>query len=229
MLVRYWMTPSPYFVSPSCDLDQAFRLFREKNIRRLVVLDNRRLVGILSLSDLFAYVSPSSLLKVEISTADHEVLVGRKVADNMTSKPLVCDLDDHIEDVGNLMRERKVGALPVVRESRIKGIITESDVLTALTEITGRGSEGTRVCIICPLGESTSVMRGIFLLCEQFDMELFTVLTHPVKDRSYKLCMLRVKGSRSSEFIAALWKNNYQVLQVGDLDEKSNSQLLCDA
>lgn len=216
MLVRYWMTPKPFAVSTTHNLDQAYALFKKKNVRRLVVLIDNKLTGILSLSDLFKYVTPNALGKAELSHDDHGALASKQVGDVMTPNPLVCEIDDHIEDVGYLMRQKRVGALPVMREGRIAGIITESDVLEALTEITGRGNEGHRVCLICPLGEEAGLMAGIFRLCEQYDTELITVLTHPVKDRNYKLCMLRVKGDRCDQFINALWQNRYQVLQVDE-------------
>jgi acetoin utilization protein AcuB len=216
MLVRYWMTPNPFSISTAHNLDQAYSLFKKKNVRRLVVLQNSKvkLVGILSLSDLFSYVTPRALGKAELSAKDRRALASIMVGDAMTANPHTCTIEDHIEDVGYMMRKKRVGALPVMREGKIAGIITESDVLDALTEITGRGNEGRRVCLISPLGEERGVMCEIFRLCEKYETELITVLTHPVKDRNYKLCMLRVKGDHCDQFIEALWQNRYQVLQV---------------
>src|SRR5437879_13685918 len=65
----------------------------------------------------------------------------------MTKKVLTTTLDCPIEDAARTLRSNRIGALPVLRENRLIGIITESDVFEAFINMTAAQSGGVRILV----------------------------------------------------------------------------------
>ncbi|MEN6464979.1 MAG: CBS domain-containing protein, partial [Syntrophaceae bacterium] len=117
-----------------------------------------------------------------------------------------------LEDIGVLMRERHIGAVPVMSGKKLAGIITESDVLAALAEVTRAGDESIRICLRVPAREKLDVFREIIDICAKYESEMFTLLTHPLRDDKCHLVMIKVRGKKRDELIQALWESDFQVL-----------------
>jgi len=125
--VRDWMTREVVTTAPSTPLANARKLMKENNIRRLPVLDEGKLVGIITLSDLHE-AEPAELDSLNIWDL-HGLLSRLYVKGEMTLDPITVSPDDTIGHAANLMLENKVSALPVIGENQqIIGIITESDI-----------------------------------------------------------------------------------------------------
>lgn len=101
-------------------------LMRAKRIRHLPVLDDDgMLCGIISQRDLFR----GALLRAlgYGSRAEERLLASVQVKEAMTEEPRTVAPDTPLRDAARLMREAKIGALPVVEDGRLVGILTESD------------------------------------------------------------------------------------------------------
>jgi len=82
-------------------------------------------------------------------------MAGKRVADAMTADPRSVELDTRVAEVARILRDEDVGSLPVVRDGRVTGIVTDRDlVVRALAE--GRDLESTRVADILS-GEPVTV------------------------------------------------------------------------
>jgi acetoin utilization protein AcuB len=129
-LVKDWMTPDPIAIDPNTTLPEAARLMRECNIRRLPVVENGHLVGIITLGDV-REASPSSATSLSIYELNY--LISRlTVAQVMTRDPIVITPDISIEAAARMMLEHKIGCLPVTDGDKVVGIITESDIFRLL-------------------------------------------------------------------------------------------------
>jgi len=215
MLARYWMTRCPLVVAaPEMDLFSVLQLIRENGVRRLPVMTGDELLGIIALSDLYSFASPASL-RLDIQNIPREVrneLMAKTAGQVMKTDVVTCDINAALEDIGVLMRERHVGAVPVMSGNKLAGIITESDVLTALSEITRAGDESSRICLRVPAREKIDVFREIIDICAKYEAEMFTLLTHPLRDDTCHLVMMKVRGKKRDELIQALWESDFQVL-----------------
>jgi acetoin utilization protein AcuB len=214
MIVRYWMTHSPQTATEKMNLREALDLMNQHRIRRLPVLRLQSVFGIVTLSDLYRFVRPSALTAATMPSDAANILQSHTVAEVMTSPPLTCQINTPLEEVGDLMRKRKVGALPVLQEGRLVGIITESDVLSALVSITRSGADGKRLCFRIPENDKKELFFKLVSLCEQYEMEISTLLTHPIREESSFMVMMRVRGERTAAFEQALWKIHYHILTV---------------
>lgn len=133
MLVRDVMTPKPITIGPQQSIGAALARMRRGNFRRLPVVENGKLVGIVTDRDLrLAMNSPYVLREGWYDTYLMEHI---EVRTCMTPNPVVvaptCDL---IEAV-HLMRSQKFGGLPVVEDGALVGIVTETDLLDCLIRL----------------------------------------------------------------------------------------------
>lgn len=123
-LVADWMTHDPATVSPDTMLLDAHMLMRNYDIRRLPVLQDEQLVGILTLSDIRTIVHLGLFQDPEETNA----LANTPVSEVMTSHPVTISPDESVAKAARIMYENKFGGLPVVKAGRMVGIITESDL-----------------------------------------------------------------------------------------------------
>ncbi len=124
-IVRDWMTANPITITSQTTLPEVHRLMREHRIRRLPVINKGRLVGIVTLGDLReARPSTATLLSVY----ELNYLLDQVTAKNfMTNDPITISPDATIAQAARLMFEHKISGLPVVEDSELIGIITETD------------------------------------------------------------------------------------------------------
>ena len=129
-LVKDWMTPDPITIGPDTTLPEANHLMKECNIRRLLVVEDCRLAGIVTLGDI-REASPSCA--TALSFYELNYLIARlTVREIMTRDPISVSPDTSIEAAARLMLEHKFGGLPVCDGGRLVGIITETDIFRLL-------------------------------------------------------------------------------------------------
>lgn len=150
MLVRERMSKNLITVTRQTGVDDALRLMRDKNIRRLPVVDNQgKLVGIVSDKDLYlASPSPASSLDI----FELRYLLARLSVEKIMSAPVITvQPDTPLEEAARIMADRKIGGLPVLDDGEnLVGIITESDLFKIFVELLGARSQGVRVTVRVP-------------------------------------------------------------------------------
>ena len=149
MLVQELMTKNPLTTSPETTVPDALSLMREKKIRRLPVLDKAgKLVGIISDQDLlYASPSPATTLSVfEINSLLSKITV----AHVMTRKVITITEDLPMEEAARIMADRKIGGLPVMKGTKLVGIVTETNLFRVLLELLGGRRSGIRVAVRVP-------------------------------------------------------------------------------
>jgi acetoin utilization protein AcuB len=150
--VRDVMSTDLVTVGPGESARHAYEVMRDRRIRHLPVVDNDRLVGILSDRDLRpVLLSPG--------------LAGAAVAELMSEQPTTIAPGAPVEDAASVLVVRKIGCLPVVEDGRLIGIVTETDLLAVLVELLGLLSQSTRLDVVVPGGPDAyekvvEVIRG---------------------------------------------------------------------
>ena len=132
-LVRDWMTPSPVTVGAKTTLPDAHKLMKERDFRRLPVIDDQgRLIGIVTLGDV-REAGPSSATTLSIFELNY--LLSQLTVDKIMTRDVVTvSPDATIRDAANLMLKHEVGALPVMENGKLVGIITESDIFRLVVQ-----------------------------------------------------------------------------------------------
>ena len=162
MLVRNKMTPNLITASPDTTLADALKLTRGNRIRHLPVVQQGRLVGLVTDRDLRLAMPP-----VWASDTDHHELRNalhtRSVREVMVTTIITTAPDAPIEEAARKLYEHRIGCLPVLEADELVGIITETDLLRAFVELFGADESGTRIEIMMrdKPGELSRVVRAI--------------------------------------------------------------------
>ena len=144
MLVRERMSQEPVTITPDVSVTDALRLMRERKVRRLPVLDSHgKLVGIVSDQDLL-YASPSPVSSLSVWEMNY-LLARLKVEEVMTRQVITVTEDTPLEEAARIMADNKIGGLPVMRDDKLVGIVTETDLFKIFLELLGARQSGVRV------------------------------------------------------------------------------------
>jgi len=209
LLVKDSMTREIVTLSPDETAGTALTLCRERRIRHLPVLKEGRLVGIVSDRDLRS--STPALGDQGRAAALQEILVEDVMArDVVTTLP-----DDPIEHAANVMREERIGCLPVVESGELVGIVTSSDVMAALVYLIGAHEPGSRMEIALPdRPGSLAGAAGVFGMC---GINIVSAAMGPTREPieggvKERVVVFRVDTINTSEVIGYLEEAGYSVL-----------------
>ncbi|MCA9990881.1 MAG: CBS domain-containing protein [Anaerolineales bacterium] len=126
-VIKDWMTYDPIVIRPSTTLPEAHRLMKEYSIRRLPVVENDKLVGMVTLGDVRG-AEPSGATALSIWEINY-LISKLRVEEIMTPDPVVVSEEAMVGEAAHLMLKYKISGLPVVdAEGILVGIITESDI-----------------------------------------------------------------------------------------------------
>lgn len=131
--VKDWMTEEVISVAPDTPIATAHQIMKSNGIRRLPVVDDKRLVGIITIGDV-REASPSEVTSLSIWELNYlwSQLTVEKV---MTKDPITARLNSSIFEVARTMLEDKVSGLPVTDgHGSLVGIITESDIFKMIVK-----------------------------------------------------------------------------------------------
>lgn len=145
MRVRDIMTANPVVIEPNITVPAATAVMRQHKIRHLPVVENGRLVGMISRGDLREASMSASINADQYEL--HFMLDRLTVGKLMTRKVYTITPDAFLVHAAELMTENKIAGLPVVDErGGVVGIVTESDLLRTLVlklrEAEGAAAEG---------------------------------------------------------------------------------------
>ncbi len=131
MDVKAWMTKDPITAEGTMSIKAAWRLLQERRIRHLPVVEAGRLVGIVTDRDL-RRVLPSPATSLEIHELNY-LLDKMTLGEVMTKDVITTTPFTQISDAARTMLRNRIGALPVLEGGRLVGILSQTDVLEALT------------------------------------------------------------------------------------------------
>ncbi|MDQ0322037.1 CBS domain-containing protein [Pararhizobium capsulatum DSM 1112] len=171
MRVKDAMTTNVIRISPDNSVRQAAKVMLENHISGMPVVDDEgHLLGIISEGDLIrrtelgsgAFTSPGDKASSAEDRASAYVKRSSwRVGDAMTSDPLTIDENAPLRRVAQLMQDRGVKRIPVIRAGELVGIISRADLLQAILmakqDETAAGDEAIQRSISIRLGESTGL------------------------------------------------------------------------
>ena len=205
MRVMDRMRTSPVSVSRSDTLDRALRTMELWKIRHLLVVEGDRVVGIISDRDL-KKAAPSPF---DRDTAEEYLRLTSAVTIKEVMSGDVVTISPHapIEEAANLMFQKRIGALPVVQDGKMVGIITETDVLGVLTEMMGATQTASRVEIEIPAspGALTEVIRVV----EGQQVEIASLVTLPAREGARRVVIIRLRTINPDPVVKALTERGY--------------------
>ena len=133
MKIRSLMVPDPITITKRTSVTEAIELMKHNSIRHLpVVSEQNHLEGFVTLADMKQGLIPSMVGNLTLE-------------DLMIRDPISVGPDDDIEIGAQLIYKYKIGGMPVVRDGRLVGIITASDMRRTFIDMMGMLSASSRV------------------------------------------------------------------------------------
>lgn len=198
MLVGNRMTRDPVTVNEEDLLIQARLKMQKGGFRRLPVIRNGELIGIITDRDL----------------REHAGYLDRTPAKAAMSKKLYTVTPaTTVEAAAQLMLERKIGGLPVVEKNRLVGIITTSDVLQAFLEVMGAVEETSTRIDFLMTGEAAGLAEASRIVAREGG-EILSVGTYRKKWAETPVCYLRLRSGDADAIAKGLRENGFEVLGV---------------
>ena len=195
MLIAEVMKPDPITISDKTKLNDAYKLMLDKGIRHLPVIKNWKLVGLVTDRDLRLATS---------KLAEHPFNPDTEVEKVMSHPVNTISPNDPVERATQIMRELKIGCLPVVEEDHLVGIVTVTDLLDALLILTGVHRPSGRLDV--RLSDKPGELARLTTLIAERRLNIHSILTYP--DRESKV---RV------------------VLRIGTIEIKLLAEVICNA
>ncbi len=201
MLVKDVMKSPVLTVGPEVALEDAYRLLLEKGIRHLPVVAEGKVVGILTDRDIRLATSHLNPKGPCPGCAQVGEVMTREV---ITAHPL-----DPVEEAARVMRERKIGCLPVLEDGALVGIVTGIDLLDALLRLTGVTEPSGRLEVRLPdrVGE---LSRLTGFLAER-GVNIHSLLSYP-EDEAFVRAVVRVNTLETHLLAEALRRVGFDVL-----------------
>jgi acetoin utilization protein AcuB len=198
MLVNYRMTKEPITVEPDDLLIRAAHKMKAGGFRRLPVVTDGKLVGIISDRD----------LREHRTQLEHTKINGVMTEDLFTISPEATP-----EEAAQIMVQQQIGGLPVVHEGRLIGIITASDVMRAFLDVIGASNGGsTRIDFVLE-GEEHGLNEASRVVARERG-EVLGVGTHRDKLGNNPICYLRLISGNADKIAKALRTSGFDVLGV---------------
>lgn len=200
MLVNEIMRKPVTVIQATTLLGEAFQQLQAHGFRHLPVMDQGRLVGVLTDRDIrFA----TSSLSPAPRTAEDPVSLA------MSSPVSTADPLDPIEDAARIMRDRKIGCLPVMDGSELVGILTGMDLLDALVLLTGVTKPSSRLEVA--LADRPGELARLTALLASRHVNIHSILTHPGADGGVRT-VLRLDSNQTRPLADVLRAEGFDIL-----------------
>jgi acetoin utilization protein AcuB len=214
MLVGERMTKRPIITHPDTPIDEALKVMRESNVRRLPVVDKKgKLVGIVTEKDLL-YVSPSPATSLSIHEL-HYLISKIKVQDVMAKDVITVTEYTPLEEAARIMADNKIGSLPVMRDDRLVGIITETDLFKIFLELLGAREKGIRLTMLVP--EQKGVLATITHDIAEMGGNIISLGTFLGEDPTNRLITVKVEEVDEDELVSAMEALGMEVVDVREI------------
>jgi acetoin utilization protein AcuB len=216
MKVKDRMTTEVKVVQLDTSLNEAFRIMKESNIRRLPVQDKGKLVGITTLSDL-NQAAPSSATSLSVHELNY-LLAKTKIKDILPKKQTVFTVtpDTYIETAAKIMRQNKISGLPVIENDQLVGIITETDVFDALIDILGVHKPHSRIDVY--ISEAPGTLADLTGMIASKGINILNAVAyHDDKKDRYK-AIIRVETLDYEPILEEFKKRGYDIESVLTVD-----------
>lgn len=211
MFVSNRMTANPFTLPANATVADASEVMRTHKFRRLPIVENGKLVGIVTDRDL-REVSPSPATTLSIFELNY-LLAKMMVKDIMKKDVLTIQANSTIEEAALLMYKNKIGGLVVVDEqAAVIGVITETDIFKTFVDVMGI-TQGKTTRITIDVSDKVGILCDITGIFKELGMNISSLVSYPLADESYEL-VIRAEVDNSELLVERLSAAGYPVRHI---------------
>ena len=200
--VRDAMTREVVTLGPEASAGEALGVCREKGIRHIPIVEEGRLIGLVSDRDL-RDVSPPR------GGRDQENTLGWvRVRDIMSTDLVTIGPLDTIDHVAREIYERKIGCLPVVDGRELVGIITSQDMMRTMIELTGAHVRGSWMEVEVP--NQPGALANVTDAIRDRQVNIAGVFLGPAQKATHRIIVLRLETTSPKGVARSLDEAGYK-------------------
>jgi CBS domain-containing protein len=126
------MTSSLRVTAPDCPIATVTKEMTKHRFRRLPVVSDDVLYGIVTATDIMRYLGSREVFS-RMTTGNVAEVTGLPVRTLVAGELFTTTPEKNINEVAREMLSRNIGALPVIEDSRLIGLVTEFDLVRAFS------------------------------------------------------------------------------------------------
>lgn len=201
MKISALMVPDPLTIGDKASIQDALEIMKINSIRHLPVVDGeKRLKGFVTLGDLRQALIPSMLGDLTLK-------------DLMILDPITVSPDDEIEIAAQKIYKHKIGGMPVVKDGRLLGIITATDLLRAFIQMMGLLSASSRIDV--RIGIQPKALQKAVDIIETHHGDIINI-GMTAQDSAQKTYYFRLTACPTAPIRLALEEAGFKVLSALD-------------
>ena len=204
MLVKDWMNTLVFSIDADASLEKAIKLQKECKINILPVMDNKKLIGIITDRDI-KRASISDKMPLDINEAI-SLASTVKVRDVMTPHPITIPHEYTMQEAAEILLNNKISGAPVTdHDGKMVGIINRSDVLKVLMSLTGSDKKGYLFAF--SVRDQAGNIGKIVKTMRDFGCRIASILgSYEKASLNYRDVYIRVYGLEPEKYIELLQK-----------------------
>jgi acetoin utilization protein AcuB len=195
MLIVERMTRLPVTVTGETTVQQALHTIEERQVRHLPVLDdNGALVGI---------VSEKELLRASSGDSVEEI---------MTRDVITVTEYTALEEAARIMTDHRISSLPVVRDGKLVGIITETDLFQIFMELLAAREKGVRLTLLVP--EEQGILASLTAEIASLGGNILALGTFQGEDPTNRMVTVKVTNAPTEKLLAIMEALGMEIVDV---------------
>jgi acetoin utilization protein AcuB len=130
----------------------------------------------------------------------------------MTRNVITVEETDPLEEAARIMIDNKVGGLPVMRDDKLVGIITETDIFKTFMEMLGARDEGLRLTLLCP--DQQGELAALAGVVAELGGNIGSLGTFWGEDASSAIVTMKVSGVDKDTIVEKIKPHVLEVIDV---------------
>ncbi|WP_434120641.1 CBS and ACT domain-containing protein [Salinicoccus roseus] len=213
MLVERIMTSPVRTLTPEHTIEDALNMMSTYSFRHIPLVDDEEnLVGIVSDRDI-KLTLPSVL-----SDDDPDFTLKVPISRIMRKRVTYCHPLDFVEEIALDFYHYAIGAIPVLRNGKVVGIITQKDMLNTYLELTGITEPGSMIEV--EVEDRTGIIYDIGRVFKELNIKIVSISVYRKKEKKgFKTIVLRVQAMNPRKAIDTLKDRGFTVLEPSQMGQ----------
>lgn len=210
MYVRNYMTKDVVTVEYDATISETLTVMNETDIHRIPVMKDGKLIGIITDGNI-QKASPSKATSLSMYEINY-LLSQTTVQDYMTKNVVTCEADILLEEAVEIMKASKVSCLPVMEDGKLCGIITETDMFEAFTDLLGFNEKGSSRITVDIREDKLGVLARLTSLTKASGVNIINVAVF--REQTPLQVVIRVNTLEIDGLLKALADDDFKVSHV---------------
>jgi acetoin utilization protein AcuB len=195
MLVIERMSTTPVTITADLTVTQALEVIERRNVHHLPVVNDRgSLVGIITERD---------LLRAK----------GNEVVENLMERRVITVTEyTPLENAARIMADHKIGSLPVMRDGKLVGIITQTDLFKVFLELLGAREPGVRLTMLVP--EEKGILAKLTAEIAELGGNILALSTFMGEDPTNRIITVKVENVSQEKLVAIMEAVGMEIVDV---------------